>query len=362
MVNTVDRTPRYHLPLVLSLTLILLCSILPAHAQFRGFEVPNEGEPLEVGDSVEGRLDDDTVMLTYMVEAEEGDALTLYVEQEDFTTLYLVVANDLGDILAVSNRDTLFDVQARIFLFLVPEDGEYFIAVTTSSYYNLGEADREAEFVLTVESADYQLLEYGDAVEGELTEESPYNLYVFEVVQGDIPQIILQSRNSDVEVSSLSDPEFSNRSGNNPVASTDDYVSPFYLFEDDLLYILVYNNRFDPADEYTLSLQRYEPLLIESGETLEVPLVIETVSNFVAFEAERNQRVSIRGESPENVSARIAVFDPDGRVIAVEDAADGVSDLRLREDGLYIIQVFPGGFLIDISNLGVVELTLEIDD
>ncbi len=48
-------------------------------------------------------------------------------------------------------------------------------------------------------------------------------------------------------------------------------------------------------------------------------------------------------------------------MIAVEDAADGVQELELIEDGVYTAQIYPGGFLISLSDLGEVEVSLTIE-
>ncbi|NJL57693.1 T9SS type A sorting domain-containing protein [bacterium] len=91
-----------------------------------------------------------------------------------------------------------------------------------------------------------------------------------------------------------------------------------------------------------LRLNQYEPVMVASGETVTVALSIETLTNFVQFEAEDGNELTITGEGGEEY--QIAVFDPDGRVIAVEAIADGVTELELLEDGVYIVQVFIGGF------------------
>ena len=343
------------------ITLMLIFSLAGAvSAQSEDMEMP-EGEPVEYGTLIEGELDDDNPIVGYTLELEEGDGISAYLDDDDYDATYLLILDEDGDIIMENSTDPLFDYAARIFLFVAPEDGTYTLAVTSVDYYFSAESAGFADFIIKVDEVDYETVSFGDVIEGELTEEAPYAVYVLDVERGDLPQIVLESAQSDVLLDSLTDIEVDDREGNKPEATTDSYITPFYAFDDDTFYILVYDSSFEPGDEYTLNVSEYDAFEMADGDSVTIPLTVATISNFVTFEGEEDDVVSLIVEQPENMQVQIAVFDPDGRVIAVEDAADGVQGLELIEDGVYTAQIYPGGFLISLSDLGEVEVSLTIE-
>ncbi len=329
-------------------------------AQSDDMEIP-EGEAVEYDTLIEGELNDENPIVGYSLELSEGDAISAYLDDSDYDASYLLIFDEDGDLIAENSSDPLFDYSARIFLFVAPEDGTYTLAVTSVDYYFSAESGGFADYIIKVNEIEYETVTYGDVVEGELTEELPYAVYVLEVERAEIPQIILESSQSDVVIASLTDIEVDEREGYQPEATTDSYITPFYAFDDDTFYILVYDSSFDASDEYTLNVNEYEPFALADGESVTIPLTVQTISNFISFEGEEDDVVTIIIEQPDNMETQIAVFDPDGRVIAVEDAADGVQELELIEDGEYIAQIYPGGFLIDLSDLGELEISITIE-
>ncbi|MDX1994622.1 MAG: hypothetical protein SF029_19725 [bacterium] len=325
-------------------------------------------EPIEIGETVENEINAEQPIVAYTFEATEGQVLTAYAEidTEDVQLLYVIFTNEDGEVLAENYGDDFFEYSSRVLPFIVPEDGEYTLSVTGSDYYITQEEGEEAAFSLTLEEFPAEAIEYGEEIEGTLTLETPAAVFVFEGERGQIPQLVVENEvdSLSVEVGSAAGSEFSERSGNTPVGTSDLYVTPFYLLDDGTFYVLVSTFTSFPEDfeeAFTLRLQEYEALTIEAGETLTVPLGIETLSNFVTFEGENGQVITLTGDAPEDY--QIAIFDPDGRVIAVEAVADGVQELELLEDGVYTIQVFIGGFgLIELSDLGEATLTLEVEE
>lgn len=346
---------------------LLLVLAVPVMAQDGIDYTALDTTPLEIGKPIDAAITEDLPIVAFTFDAVEGQAFTGTVEvtSEEEQLVYLVIANADGEVLEENFGDDFFDVEARITAFVAPEDGTYTVAVTGSDYFIFQEAGEEAEFTLTLTNLEAAVLTYGDEAEGVLNLETRFVVYTFVAETGNIPQVILESdgQGQAVDVGNSADDEYETRGGNTPIGSADLYVTPFYIFDDAIYYVIVSTSTSFPEDfeeTYVLRLNQYEPTVVASGETVTVALSIETLSNFVQFEAEDGDELTITGEGGEEY--QIAVIDPDGRVIAVEAIADGVIELELLEDGVYIVQVFIGGFgLIELSDLGEATLTFEIN-
>lgn len=346
--------------LLMSMVLILLS--LPAHAQ-EDIVIP-EGTPINIGDTVEGQLTAEAPIVAYTFAGQEGDALSFALEDEEYRATYILIADAEGEILFWADTDNTGTYTSFIPLYILPEDGTYSVAVTSSSYFYLQEPDDEdAPYTLTVFPAAYDTIAYGDVVEGTLSPEQTYHVYAFEGAITDVLYVMLETEDGDLLLTSITDPDFSDVSGNTPPGTEDVYISPFYLMDDDMFSIIVYNTYiYEGEAPYSLSLNEYEPTPIASGETVEVQLAVETLSNFLVFDGAKGQDASVTVEAPvADMTFTQVIFDPDGQVIAVADYGDNIEEVRLPEDGAYILALFPDDYLIDSSMLGAIKVSLEIE-
>lgn len=343
--------------------LLLLGLVVPAAAQQRDtiFTLPDEIGSIAPDETIEADLTEETPLHVYAFEAEEGEAFSFLVVDPQFYTSYVAITDEEGTVITASTRDPLSEGSARIVLFIAPEDATYLVLVTTGGYGFSQRHSVDSSFTVTMLEAEYETLELGDEVEISLDEETPRLLFALPLERTDIPQIILETRNAEITVGSVYNENFSPRSGNTTVGSTNIFISPFYMQDEDTLYIMVTAPRFGNREaEAKLIVRQYEAAQIADGETVSVSIAPETLSNFIQFEGDNGQTVTLEAEAAESIDAQLAVFDPEGRVIAVESAADGVRGLRLRTGGTYTIMVFPGGFMVDLSGLGEVAVTLSL--
>lgn len=345
----------------LVLVAVLLVSLisLPVHAQ-DGLTIP-PGTPIAVGDTVEGQLSADAPIVAYTFEGAAGDAISAYVEDDTTTATYLVLANAAGEILHARSLDLAYRYAAWMPVYILPEDGTYSLAVTTSNYFYLQEPGDDASYSMTLEAAEYELITYADVIEGELSAEDGAHVYVFEGKITEIPYLVLESAGNRLEVDSLTDPEAGENSGNTPPGSDNVYISPFYMLEDETYSVVVYNGMiFDGTVPYTLTLEQYEPTPISGGETVGVEMAVETLTNYLSFEGTTGQLASISAVGPESLTLTLAIVDADGQIVAVAENNESIEEARLPQDGTYLIVVIPGDFLIESDDLGAIEVTLEL--
>ncbi len=217
---------------------------------------------LGYGDRVDGEITDDRPFVFYTFEGSAGDVVRISMEATsgDLDT-HLTLLDEDNDIVAENddvergNTDSLIEVE-------LPADGIYTIG---ASRYNFDDGDSAGEYVLTLElvdassgdggaedegaagSADVIVLEYGDAVEGEITDAQYFVLYSFEGAESDIVQISVEALDGDLDTYvALVDANGDIIAENDDArrGSTDSYLE-FELPEDGIYTIIVTRYQFD---------------------------------------------------------------------------------------------------------------------
>ncbi len=273
----------------------------------------------------------------------------------------MIVADAEGEILYSTSFDPVYDYAARIMLYVLPGDGQYRIAVTSSNYFIYQEADDAASYTFTVDVADYQSIAYGETVDGTLSEENLVDLYVFEAEEGAIPYAILDSIDLDLALYSATNAEFDESQGNVPPESTQTYITPRFLMDDDVFYLMVGASYLFGDEAYSLTLNEYVPGTITGDAPVEIDLTVETLTNYLLFEGADDQMVTIEVTADEAINPTTVVFDPDSDVVAFAENGEAIKELELKEDGTYVIAILPGGYLISQENLGTVTVTLTVE-
>lgn len=362
---------------VLLVLLVSLSMVLPVSAQEDiRFPLPEEATPIALGDTVAGAIGGDAQAVAYSFEGSEDDAISAYLLSESDESLYLYLIDPDGDLVVLERISFInLDYASYIPLYILEDDGEYQLIVTTSDNAIFGEADLEVEFTLVFEEPEYEVLSLGDSVEGTLQspeaedEESEVEMgylvdvYLLEIGRGDIPYIKLESSSTvDLTVEPLSNPEpqeFGPNRGSDGVA----YLSPMYSESNQRYVLSVHTGVFTgDGEDYTLTVEDYEPYAIASGETVAVPISVETLRNYLSFEAEAGDEVSVALSAGEATNPSVVLFDPAGRFVEFSDTGTGFDGVELLEDGEYTLMVFPqANVLIDAEQLGEVEVTLTLE-
>ncbi|NWF70305.1 MAG: pre-peptidase C-terminal domain-containing protein [Chloroflexi bacterium] len=250
----------------------------------------SDAEPIEYGDTVEGEITEDVTFVVYEFEGSEGDFVTITMidtSRRDTLDPAVVLLDEDGETLTInddadSSADLPDTFDSQITEFELPADGTYFIVATRFS----GEGDFEltleegegsgggddsgsgdlvsisiGDFEMQVEDAE--ALEYGDTVEGEITEDAPAVLYVFEGQEGDVvtitmidtsrrdtldPLLVLADENGD-EVTRNDDAD----SSADLPDTFDSQITEFELPADGVYYVIA--SRFSGEGDYELTIE-----------------------------------------------------------------------------------------------------------
>jgi hypothetical protein len=174
----------------------------------------NNAELIEYGDTVEGEITSDEPYFIYSFEGSEGDVVTISLvdTSRDDTLDPLVILFDEDNIEIVRNDDAGSDdlpdnFDSLIDQFELPADGTYYIVATRFGEFT---GTSEGDFELTLdggegdgsESGSYDIddaesIEYGDTVDGEVTDDEPFVVYSFEGSEGDVVTITMIDTSDD---------------------------------------------------------------------------------------------------------------------------------------------------------------------
>lgn len=176
-----------------------------------GTSLPVSGQEainLQYGASQQGTIDNNMPLITYRFYGSAGDEVTITMSRAGGDlNCYLYLLDENGQVLAESTNVT-GDGTAEI-AYSLPQDGAYLIAATRTGETSSG------TFLLVLRSdatppgimppsepqlpADYAplpLIEYGDTVEGEITNVKFMDVYVFKGNEGDSITVELKSLNT----------------------------------------------------------------------------------------------------------------------------------------------------------------------
>jgi hypothetical protein len=146
------------------------------------------GTPLNYDQPVTGALDDQTYrqVYTFTGRADEVVAISMSQTTGDLDP-YLLLTDELGNILAVSDDDGL-GVDALIAFKRIPADGRYFVIATR---FGQSQGSTAGEYTLLLEHVGLggtqdTVLRYGDSVFGRVTQEEPQVFYFLRARRGDV--------------------------------------------------------------------------------------------------------------------------------------------------------------------------------
>ena len=346
----------------LGFRLLILALILVAPASAQEREPSDAGTRIDPSGIISGRLDDDNPREVYFIDGLRGEVIQFALSATD---------GDLDPVLAIfDSRGQLeiyqddgangLDVAHELTL---KANGRYFVVVARFGY-QLGSTAGEFELRLTragVISEEGSALRYGDSVIGTISQSEPQAYYTFEAKQGDIVNISMVRSSGDL------DPYLKVINGQRfVIAENDDHAgseSRNALIESLIInqsdtYIIMATRYRESAGEssgsFVLSIEEADnsgtgalqlaPLPIAYGETRAGLLSHLQYQRFYAFEAARNDLVSIsmsRGSAGELDSYLIladAHFTP---IVEDDDSGAGqnaqIADYPIPADGAYHI-------------------------
>lgn len=139
---------------------------------------------IEIGDVVEGEVDDQASADYFLLDTTVGQILTISLASDDFDAELTLDPVQGQDVEQRWSDDYGFDTNSQIGPFLVTEGGAYLI--TASSYYGM----QYGSYTLQVTATEPEALE-GASVQGELTMEASSRYYTLELEAGDELELTL---------------------------------------------------------------------------------------------------------------------------------------------------------------------------
>jgi hypothetical protein len=312
-----------------------------------------DAQPTQIGRTVEGSLTQQRSEVAFQFAATANQLLEITLRSAEFDT-YLTLRNAEGDTLQ-EDDDSAGDLDSRITV-AIPADGLY--TVVASSFN-----DGVGAFALDIEEIEIRRIEYGMEIEGELTEDTPSEQYLFRGSAGDTILITLSSNNSDW------DPYLNLYSGigeSQPLVSNDDgagslnaRIGPYTLPEDGIYTIEATSFGGSDGGEFILSFERPEITTIGYGDSAEGSLTEDTTFLYYQFEAEAGDLVDISAVNGAEVGTALILNSVDGFQLQYSDSYSGVDPqiraAQLPSSGTYTIIVRT----LEEGDTGDISITLE---
>jgi len=341
-------------------------------------DVIQQPEPMTIqyGDEVTGTITLDVYEYIYEFEASAGDRVDIKMRAEEGTLdPFIILENADGERIA-ENDDDPNNTGRDSFLqgFEIPSDGIYTIIATrfqqqlgsTTGTFNvsLDRSPEQSGEPDSTPSGDGDL-QYGDSVDGEITDEMFEVPFTFVASRGDIvnielvspdeddtldPLLILLNENEDTIAENDDDPLGTGR---------DSFIRDFEISTDGTYTILATRFQRDlgtTEGDFTLNLSlsegepdgtKGEPTVtaLELGDSVEGEITRSIGEQLFTFEASANQIVNIRMQAESGtLDPLLIVLDEDGNEVKRNDDDEQgigrdsfIRELVIPEDGTYTI-------------------------
>lgn len=346
---------------VCRLILICICaasfSVLAADG-VRAFQGAN---PLRIGETATGSIDNNTFRHVYVFEARVDDlvAITMSRVSGDLDPL-LVLTDEQGGILALSDDDGA-GTDAMIASKRIPADGRYYVI---ASRFGQEQGRTAGEFELLLErvgsgTVATTTLRYGDSVLGRITRENPLVFYFLRAERGDVITVTMRRTSGNLDPHlDLATPD-----GRVLVANDDDPLAAGTLdaairnhaILDSGVYLIVATHfgreAGDSEGSYVLELTRTPPdelgkspeeaRLIDYGLVLEGTIDDEVPHRYYRFDAQRGDVITVTMRADQgNLDPVVKLMDASLVELAQDDNSGGGGDARIAgftipETGIY---------------------------
>lgn len=307
------------------ISILILLLLLPASMLM----AQGAATAIAVGDSVEGILTSKDNSIPYSLHLEEGSAVYITLNSDDFDT-YLRLFNSVAQEIA-SNDDNFFDTNSSL-TFIAPSTDTYIIH---ASEFFSGDG---GSFTLTVLPAVHEILAYGDEVTGNLAEEELNHIYSFEGKAGDVISIALNSEGFDSYLRLFDADDYLVTSDDDSGGNGNALIGAFALPADSTYRIHAGGYVATEAGEYTLTLNTTELVNLSLNEPIETTL---EGSVFFVFEAEEGDMLDVLADAPD---LRIEVTAPDGYWVGSSsynfgEAMTSLNNILIEETGTYRVTI-----------------------
>lgn len=295
-----------------------------------------QSEYLEAGAIVEASLTATTLENNYTIALTSGDRISLVLSSRQFDPLLSLLDED-GNTL-ISNDDSNGSLNSRIDNFLIEEEGDYTVIVTSSD--GEGAGNYELEYT----KASSQTLEFGVRLNASLDEVTSEMMYEFEGEAGDLISVQMNSEDFDSYLT-LSDDNGELTSDDDGAGSLNALISSFLLPETGTYYIRASSFSSDSSGDYDLILNQVETTSIELNQITRVS--IDSSPIYYSFTAEAGDVISILVRSEDGLlDTSLNLQDSSGYSLFFDDNSGYIYDPEINEIVLYdtgqhIIILFP---------------------
>ncbi len=360
------------------------------------------------GETQQGTIDSAISAVTYRFQGSEGDTVTITMSRTDGDLdSYLYLLDETGQLMFEDNDSGGGNGDARI-TYILPAGGTYLIVATrlgqaqgpTSGSYRLdlqsdalsvgAEAPPDGlEPTLPAEYATLPQVTYGETVNGEISNASFMDFYVFLGKAGDAVTIEMQSGNPD-DLNGL-DPFLILLDANRiPLAENDDIVdgverdARIEITLPETAYYAIVATRFDqdagvssgpytltlsgpgslvpsadvPLPEASIVLVRLDPTRLTSGSPQQA--AFRDGADLYAFSASEDTRVDITVTSDPGVDAVLILADENLNEVAFSSTGT-LTGITVPKSGQYLVMVAPrfgpvdslgGGYILALTQTG----------
>ncbi len=300
--------------------------------------VSNVGS-IGLGDTVTGSLTSATTSMTYTLEAEAGQSVTVTLASSDFDT-YLSIMDGSGNVL--TQNDDSDGTNSGIHSFVLPQASSYQILVESYAQHN-GSGAVPGDFTLSASEQQVAHIEYTQTVEDSFTSDALVKDYVFTGQAGDVVLISLTSPDFDTYLH-LRDTD------GNEVASDDDsgegnnsQIGPFTLPSTGGYTIEAASFGGSSLGDFTLKLDKVELVTLNYGDSAVAEFTRSGQMKYFSFTGRNGDLVTISATSNSgSIDTSLMLNDPYNSQIATDDdGGPGVDpeiyQQLLTQDGTYTI-------------------------
>jgi len=310
---------------------------------------------INVGDTVQGQLTDDSLTHRYSFSGQQGDVVSISLTSSDFDA-YLTLLDENGVVVA-TNDDGAGSLNSLIDSFVLPADGAYTIEASSFSRFSTGSYTLnliEGSAPSTTTGGDVTPqnggeIGIGDTVSGTLGGNSASERYTFQAEAGQVVTILLISEDFDTYLR-LQDPSgleiaYDDDSGGN----LDSRIGPYTLAANGTYTILAESFGGSSSGSYRLSLSTAEVNQIEYTQTVQDSFTESSFSTLYNF----------RGQAGDVITISMSSDDFDSYLTLSQSGQSGVSLITDDDSGGNLNSLIgpytlpsTGDYIITASSLG----------
>lgn len=318
---------KFLILVLVSLSVVVLSSTIYAQSQERS---AFSDRPIS------GTLTDEESDIRYSFTATAGDRVSVTLTSREFDTLVRIETDDGNPV--DSNDDFGGSLNSTLENVTIPYDGDFDVVVTSSDGSGRG------DFVLVVGYTPIQTIEYGDVVIGAINENTPEVVYRFEGEKGDKLAIGMSSTAIDslVVLSNESNELISDDEG---AGASNALILGYTLPKSGMYFIKAQTYTWMPEGEFSLSLQKIEPTMLEFGVT--ATATMDGAPVFFTFEGEAGTLFAarVRSEGGE-MDTFMNIRTTEGYYLVYDDDSGygydpEVQNIMLSENGIYTMAILP---------------------